>query len=257
MPPGSNPVPAGSRTVSADDLDRGRSRRERARVLDRASGPSSSKDRSYPACTSAPSTVGSKRPPVIRHAATARSTSSRVSGETTTGEPACRVSALTSLRPSNRLQRRSRSAMRCSASSASDAGPPTMITWASLPIARNRRSAGMGRGVRLGRRPRPATAAAVVERLDVESSSDAYGESRSSAGCRSRGRGRRRGRADRGRRLGRRGHAAGQGEQAGDAERTGELAGATGRVRPPLAGSGRAMDSSVIGLLVGTRIDVR
>ena len=147
-----------------------------------------------------------------RSSATPRPRARRARGSRATrrpASPACRVSALTSLRSSNRLQRRSRSAMRCSASSASDAGPPTMITWASLPIARNRRSAGMGRRVRLGRRG-AATAATLVERLAAAESSSVATVVAAVVASRSR-----RSAVERvavG--LGGRGHAAGQGEQA-------------------------------------------
>jgi hypothetical protein len=70
---------------SRHDLDPGRVGSERARV-DALS--IASNDRSYPARSSAPSTVGSNQPWVRRQASSARSTSSTVSDETTTGVPA-------------------------------------------------------------------------------------------------------------------------------------------------------------------------
>ena len=180
MPPGSNPVRAGRRTVLPMISIAAAPSVERVRVARSAPARAHRTSSRIRRAGAHRARWGRRGRSVSRQAATARSTSSRVSGETTTGAPACRVSALTSLRLSNRLQRRSRSAMPCSASSASDAGPPTVITWASLPMARNLRSTGMGRGVLLGRgrcRPRRGP---VVDRLELASSSDVYANSPSS-----------------------------------------------------------------------------
>ena len=77
---------------------------------------------------------------VMRHASIANSTNILVSLETAANWPALRLSTLISLSAMKRLQRCSSSSMRARARAAAPAGPPTTITWASLPIARNERS---------------------------------------------------------------------------------------------------------------------
>ena len=139
MPPGSSASPGGTVTMppvgsSSSVVDRGQVRRRAA--PGRSTRDGSSRLAAYPCSTSAGSTVGSKRPPVIWWPSIIDASSVIVESSTASPPPGVVLMRLMSLFGMNRLQHRSRCSRWATTSATIADVAPSVMMWSSLAITR-------------------------------------------------------------------------------------------------------------------------